>query len=330
MKKRLIKILFKMLVITLLLVTVIGFFILNYAASDIASPKPAEIPSGTASVLEDPAAANLRIQKIICLDGKVPALVVEPESDKSLPLSKKSSLIRQQLSERGRPLSPHGSIQGTVVILHGRNGRKEHGLGIAERFCAVGLRCILLDLPSHGESPVENVQFGMTDWEKSIPYEVLTECSNKLGFNPEKVALWGMSMGGSFANAAAAHPEHGHVWDSLTIVCSFDSLDTVIHNKCKLDWLTEITSNLCQMHGGPDFFEVRPVDWANEISQPILVVHGDQDKLIPISSGKALYEGYRSEKKKWLTVEDGNHNNILITPMPLYAEMADWMLENFK
>ena len=71
------------------------------------------------------------------------------------------------------------------------------------------------------------------------------------------------------------------------------------------------------------------MDWVDKVSQPVLVVHGDNDQLIPASFGKALYESYRSEKKKWLTVKDGNHNNILITPMPLYAEMADWVLEHF-
>lgn len=333
MKKRLLKTIFKMLTITFLVVVVIGLIILNYAASDIASPNPSEIPTGSAKVLKDPAASNLSIQEFTCLDGKVPTLVIEPDTTK--PLSKKASTIREQLAQldgrdQSLELAPHGKILGTIVILHGRNGRKEHGIGIAERFCAVGLRCILLDLPSHGESPVEHVQFGNTDWEREIPYKVLTECASKLGFSTENVALWGMSMGGSFANAAASHPVHGMMWDSLTIVCSFDSLDNVIQKKCKFGWLTSLTSKLCQMHGGPDFAEVRPVDWAKKISQPVLVAHGDQDNLIPLARGKVLYESYTSEKKKWLTVKDGNHNNILITPMPLYAEMAHWVLENFE
>ena len=328
MLKRLFKILFKMLIVTSLVLIIVGLIILNYAASDIASPSPSEIPSGSATVLKDPEASNLKIQEVNCLNGKAPTLVVEPDTSKLL--CKKASTVREQLTERGRKIAMHGDILGTVVILHGRNGRKENGLGIAECFCAVGLRCILIDLPSHGESPIEHVQFGNTDWEREIPYKVLTECASNIGFNTENVALWGMSMGGSFANATASHPEHGMTWDSLTIVCSFDSLDNVIQKKCKLGWLTNLTSTLCKMHGGPDFAEVRPVDWAKDISQPVLVTHSDQDELIPSARGKVLYESYASEKKKWLTVENGNHNNILITPMPLYAEMADWVLEHFE
>ena len=156
------------------------------------------------------------------------------------------------------------------------------------------------------------------------------ECSDKLGFSSDPAALWGMSMGGSFANAAASHPEHGSAWDSLTIICSFDSLDRVIKNKCKYSWLTNLSSRFCQMHGGPDFAEVRPMDWAKHITQPVLMVHGDQDKLIPMARGEVLYDHYASKKKKWVTVEGGNHRNLLILPMPLYAEIAEWMINNFE
>lgn len=304
-----------------------GLVTVNYMAMRIASPAPSDIPSGAAVVLEAPEKYGLRVQSLACLDGKVPTLVVEP--DATQPISVKGELVRKQLIERGVDLTEYGIIKGTVVILHGRNGRKEHGIGIAERFCAAGLRCLLIDLPSHGESPVENVKFGSTEWEQDLPFIVLTECAEKFHFSTENVALWGMSMGGSFATAAAADQQHSDTWDSITIVCSLDALTPVIEKKCEFSWLTKLTSSLCQYHGGADFADVTPAEWAAEISIPALVVHGDQDELIPSVRGQLLHDSFASTDKKWLTVKGGNHDNILITPMPLYAEMAHWILEHF-
>lgn len=303
-----------------------GLITINYMAMRIASPAPSDIPSGAAQVLGAPEKYGLRVQSLACLDGKVPTLVVEP--DATQPISIKGELLRKQLIERGVKLTEYGTINGTVVILHGRNGRKENGIGIAERFCAAGLRCILIDLPSHGESPVENVKFGSTEWEQDLPFEVLTECAEAFHFSTENVALWGMSMGGSFATAAAADQQHGDVWDSITIVCSLDALTPVIEKKCEFSWLTKLTSSFCQYHGGADFADVTPAKWATGVSVPVLVVHGDEDELIPSDRGRCLHASFASTDKKWLTVKGGNHDNILITPMPLYAEMADWILEH--
>ena len=303
-----------------------GLLVVNYMAVQLASPAPSDIPSGAAKIIENPERFALSVRSVNCLDGKVPTLVVEPTSGVSV----KGELVRKQLADRGVSLTAPGVIRGTVVILHGRTGRKENGLGIAERFCAAGLRCVLVDLPSHGESPLEQVKFGTIEWEQDLPFKVLTECAQRFHFSTENVALWGMSMGGSFAVAAAADAETGKIWDSVTIVCSFDALAPVIEKKCKFSWLQKLTSRLCELHGGADIDEVTPVKWAEKVTQPVLVVHGDNDELIPAVRGKFLYEGFASSDKKWVTVEGGNHDNILITPMPLYAEMAEWILRHFK
>ncbi len=318
----------KILGISILILSLTIIIIINYSVYHLASPAPSNIPQGAREIQDAPEKFGIKLKSIICLNNKVPTIVAEPSSNK--PITKKALLIRKQLSDLGYKTPNYGTIKGTVVILHGRNGRKENSLSIAERFCAVGIRCILIDLPSHGDSPVDNVKFGSTEWEQDIPYKVLTECAEIFQFNKQPAALWGMSMGGSFATAAAADPIHGKTWSSITIVCSFDALNTVIKKKCKTDWLTNLASTLCQVHGGANFSKVNPATWAENVNTPVLVAHGDKDELIPISNGKKLYQSFASNDKKWLTVEGGNHNNILITPMPLYAEMAHWILTHLN
>ena len=63
--------------------------------------------------------------------------------------------LRAQLRTRGLALPVYGNVHGTLILLHARKGRKEDLLPVAERFAAAGFRCLIPDLPAHGESRVE-------------------------------------------------------------------------------------------------------------------------------------------------------------------------------
>ncbi len=150
-------------------------------------------------------------------------------------------------------LRPFGEAFSNLVLLHGRNGRKEDLLPVAERFCAVGFRCVIPDLPAHGESPLKTVRFGNSDFEASLPGTVLEEAKERFHFPDEPAGLWGMSMGGAFARAASlpAAP-----WKALVVVCSFDSLDSVVGQKVAshtsvtaLLW-NSLIAQVCMARGG--------------------------------------------------------------------------------
>ncbi len=216
---------------------------------------------------------GISILETTCLDGKVPVLVIEPQ----LPLGKRGIRIREQLQDRGVIVSPLDQVISsgsahTVVLLHGRNGRKEDLLAVAERFCAVGLRCLLVDMPAHGDNTVKTLQFGASEWEQDLPYEVLLECSERYHFSPTHASLWGMSMGGSFANSALADEVHGSHWKNAVIVCSFDRLDKVINGQCSSELITNAVSKVTEFSGGARLRDVSPADWVKDVFTPVMVV----------------------------------------------------------
>jgi len=232
---------------------------------------------------------GISIKQTVCLNGAIPVLLVEPR----LPLGDRGLKIREQLKQRGISVKPVDQLDitpdQTIVLLHGRNGRKEDLLAVAERFCAVGLRCLLIDMPAHGDSEVETVQFGASAWEQDLPYQVLLECSEKFVFSPDQASLWGMSMGGSFANSALADVDHGAHWRSAVIVCSFDQLGKVVHDQCKSSLLTGIISKVTQSFGGARLHDVSPAQWVENVTTPVMVVHGNADTLISHERGQALF-----------------------------------------
>ena len=63
---------------------------------------------------------------------------------------------------------------------------------------------------------------------------------------------------------------------------------------------------------------------------PVLVAHGDADSLIPLAGGQRLFQSFASEEKRFVIVPSGDHNNVLVTRMPLYSIMADWFLRSLR
>ena len=279
--------------------------------------------------INNPADYGLSIISHGCLDGQVPCLLVEP--DGLAGAGKRGKILRQQLADKGAKLPAYGRVHGVVVLLHGRSGRKEDLLPVAERFVAAGFRCVIPDLPGHGDSPLESMSFGSSEFERQLPAKVLADMRLQFGLPDEPAALWGMSMGGAFAVNAAG--ETSTDWDAMMVVSSFASLESVLESQIPEQWLPlfpallsllDVERNLQQR---PTIRSIRPRQVAQSVTLPTLLVHGDQDTFVSMEQGQHLYEALKSANKEWLTVPKAGHSNVLATSMPLYSEMSEWLLD---
>ena len=72
--------------------------------------------------------------------------------------------------------------------------------------------------------------------------------------------------------------------------------------------------------------EAHPVRWASKVRIPVLLAHGNADTLIPLAAGRRLFEAFASEQKQFIDVSAGDHDRVLVTPMPLYSKMAGWFI----
>lgn len=310
----------------------LSVFVIARASSELVSPARRSLQAYHREWLDHPAAHGILIEKFTALDDRVPCLLVLP--DTSAGLSPRAEKIRRQLEERGVKLRPFGETFGNLILLPGRNGNKEDLLPVAERFCAVGFRCILPDLPSHGESPEKICTFGASEFDATVPAGVLDAASRRFQFPRGPAGLWGMSMGGAYLARAASLPDSE--WRALVVVCSFDSLNAVLERKLAAytgpvtPAFTAAIRRACVLRGGVDPATVRPVQWAASVSAPLLMAHGTDDELIPESFGRRLFDAYGSAEKRWVSVGGGTHDRVLVTDLPLYATMAEWFLEYLR
>ncbi|MFK7852293.1 MAG: alpha/beta hydrolase [Akkermansiaceae bacterium] len=320
------------LVIGILFITALSYgALLWWTANEIASPRRAVVTEAHQNYFEKPSTTGFDVEKFVSASG-MPWLICTPRQ--TLELSDRAKIIREQLDERGHPLMPSGETLGTLLILHGRKGIKENYLAVADRFCAVGLRCMIPDLPGHGANQEENATYGIHEAEMILDgYREITE---SLKIQPKPCAILGQSMGGSVAMHVATEAESP--FEALIIVSSFDRLEGVIQYQTS-NLLGRTLGQAVQTPASAIYWwktkvnisDINPAEKAVSLQIPALVIHGDADRVVPTSAGRSLYKNIPDiNRKQWITVPGAEHANIWITDFPLYASIAEWTLKHIS
>ncbi len=320
------------LIVAFLLFLLVLFAALSwYAGSEVASPERRPLHDYHREFLADPAAHGMVLQNFTLSDG-TPCIMGTPEP--SGKLGERGLKLRDQFAKKGLPLPPAGQVHGTLVLAHGRKGRKEDYLLIAERLCAVGFRCLLADMPGHGDHPAWLIYYGVREAE--LPAKVLKEAADKFGFDARPAGLLGMSMGGSVAMHAAALPEAP--WQALVVISSYHAFQPAMELQATQlagAWLgrpwAAAAGLVYEWKTGMPLKDVEPWRKAEKLTMPTLMLHGTDDKVVPIESGRKLYAALPAGlEKQWVEVPTAGHDNVLITDFPLYATVAEWMLKHVK
>jgi pimeloyl-ACP methyl ester carboxylesterase len=73
-----------------------------------------------------------------------------------------------------------------------------------------------------------------------------------------------------------------------------------------------------------------PLDYVNQISMPILMIHGDQDPIVPIEEGLKLYQSMTNSSKEFWTVQDGGHTSAFAEESPYIEKMIGYLDQRSK
>jgi len=329
MPRIILRTLLKMLLVTL------GVFVAGvaglalWAGSEIASPERRGLQDYHREFLDNPAAHGVGLASFALKDG-TPCVMCAPHPGGKP--GARGVKVREQLVQRGITLAEPGKITGTLVLAHGRRGRKEDYLLIAERLCAAGFRCLMPDLPAHGDHPAAHAGYGVLETE--LPARVLTEAAERFGFEPRPAGLLGISMGGSVVVHSAAQADAP--WRALVVIASFDSFTAVVeHQTSKLfgGWSgpawARMAGAVYRMRSGVALTDIQPGRKAASLGMPALIGDARDDRLVPMSAGRRLFDALPAGiEKKWIEIPGADHDNVLITDFPIYAEVAEWMLRH--
>lgn len=315
-----------------LLLSIVSIFIATavWSSDRLLHPPRRPLQDYHRKILAHPREYGLNITPYTGPSG-TPCLLVTPAANGSP--AEKSHILREKLTGSGLHLAPWGKVHATIILLHGFTGRKEDHLPITERLCAAGFRCLLVDLPGHGDSPLTNATFGFT--ENSLITEVWNDANLRFSLPSEPVALFGFSQGGAIALQMAGSPHAP--WSAVASLSTFTSLDQPVSNSIpaaapRFSNLSSFASAACSVgvKCRVGFFpsEIRPLDAARRIHVPTFIAHGDEDELIPFAAGIALFEAVPVDHKVFRPIKGAKHGNILtIGSLNLYSDLCRFYLE---
>jgi fermentation-respiration switch protein FrsA (DUF1100 family) len=93
------------------------------------------------------------------------------------------------------------------------------------------------------------------------------------------------------------------------------------------------TYELLQRLGIPQKFlpedkeiEISPLPLINEINIPTLIIHGENDFIIPANNGYALYENSSSKEKELVIIPSAGHNDLLYLGFEKYMAAVESFL----
>lgn len=240
----------------------------------------------------------------------------------------KTRRMRERLS-LGEHL-PWGETRGTVVMLHGRSGIKEDCFPVAERFVAAGFSCLVYDARAHGESEGDFATFGVR--ETGDLSRVLDAAEARYG--RESLEPWlgfGVSQGAAVLVQALSGESRLRTGVAVAPFSQLEPiLERAVANRISPRMppiLTWSVMTLGSWRGGFDAREVNPVVAAAKIEVPLMVVHGEEDGVIPWEQGRAVFDALPEGGHRWRVVPGGRHGNVLaVGGDELYHEMISFWL----
>jgi alpha-beta hydrolase superfamily lysophospholipase len=72
------------------------------------------------------------------------------------------------------------------------------------------------------------------------------------------------------------------------------------------------------------------VEIIRKISIPVLIMHGEQDTLVPVQEAKDLFQHLGTDKKELLTIPRATHNDIMMVGSKKYFDTLQQFIERFS
>lgn len=193
--------------------------------------------------------------------------------------------------------APLEGAPAAVLFLHGNAGNVTHRVRHIRAWRAAGASILVIDYRGYGRSEGRPSEAGLYE-DALAGYRYL----KGRGYQPEQIVVHGESLG----TVAAAHVASIEPVAGLILEAPFPSARAAAHTVLPLlgpllVWGFDLKSRLAR------------------VAAPLLVIHGEQDEVIPFRLGRAVFEAAPQPKEFW-AIPNAGHNDIPETAGPAYPE----------
>ena len=200
-----------------------------------------------------------------------------------------------------------GQTRPVLLYCHGNAANLSLLAEVSKLFYDFGFDALVFDYRSYGAS--EGTKSDLS--EKALDEDALTayQWLKAKGIDDHNIIIWGHSLGASVAAelATQTHPA------GLILEGAFPSVYEV--SRSRFPWLLMFPF---MIH---DPFQTDV--YVTQRTCPLLEIHGESDRVIPISLGKMVYQAAK-EPKKWISVPNMNHMDFPGLASQYQPTIMDW------
>ncbi|WP_291865324.1 alpha/beta fold hydrolase [Maribacter sp.] len=181
------------------------------------------------------------------------------------------------------------SDKGVVLYFHGNSGNISHLGHVANRITEKGYDAILIDYRKFGKSSGALSENAIYEDAKLAYDYTLSK------YSEDKIVLYGRSFGTGVASFLAANKKPS----KLILESPFYSAVSLGQHRfpfLPIDWLSN--------------FKFPSNEFVQNINCPVFVFHGTEDRVIPFTSGKQLFDEIPGNNKKFYAIKNAGHNYL--------------------
>ena len=186
-------------------------------------------------------------------------------------------------------LLEHPEPRGEVLFFHGNGGNLSLWLDFLLNLYHHSLTVFALDYRGYGKSTGSPTEEGLYHDAEAF----LRHFWNKVHHPNQKVIYWGRSLGGSVAAFATTVRKP----DAMILEASFPSKYSLLNHYPVLKILGVLSE-----------FRFPTAEFLENLSRPILVIHGEQDRIVPLKQGQLLFD--RLQTEKYFHTIPAGHNDL--------------------
>ena len=206
------------------------------------------------------------------------------------------------------PAPEDSSDPPVVLFCHGNGGDMSHRVSTLELIHEMGMACLLFDYRGYGLSQGKPGEKGIYR-DAQAAWDHLVQDK---GVAPERIILWGRSLGGGVASYLAKE----HQAACLILESTFTSVPDMAARLYPF-----LPVRLFCRH---KFDTASRLD---AITCPVMVIHSPQDDMVPYGNGELLFE--RARYPKHFLAISGNHNEGFMQSSAAYtAGIRDFLVSH--
>jgi alpha-beta hydrolase superfamily lysophospholipase len=186
--------------------------------------------------------------------------------------------------------------KGVILYFHGNADNLRRWGKIASEFTHFGYDVLVMDYRGYGKSSgARNEDFLYSDAQFFYDFA-------RVHYGEENTVVYGRSLGGAFAVRMAAenHPK------CVILEAAFYNLQDIVNR-----WLPGKVTDRVSPRMTYHFLSNENI---TKVNVPLYHFHGTKDKVVPLTSGKKLFEVFETAhpdlEKKFIEIKGGSHDDL--------------------